>query len=66
MENYFDQLYAECIEEWDILYEMFQEDHQSLSSCVGGEILRQYQKNTECLLLQLDEIQKDLKRICGQ
>lgn len=61
-----DELYAECVREWNILYEMIQEDRKSLSSCMGGEILEQYQKNADLLLLQLDEIQKDLKRIYGE
>lgn len=61
-----DELYAACVREWNILREMFQEDQQSLSGCMGGEILEQYQKNTDLLLLQLDEIKKDLRRIYDQ
>lgn len=61
-----DELYAACVREWNVLYEMIQEDQKSLSSCMGGEILQEYEKNADLLLLQLDEIQKDLKRIYGQ
>lgn len=61
-----DELYAACVREWNILYEMIQEDQKCLSSCMGGEILQEYQRNADLLLLQLDEIQKDLKRIYDQ
>ena len=63
---YIDQLYADCVKEWNILHDLFEQDLQSLSGCVGGDLLPLYQRNAELLLRQLDEIQRDLKQIYGQ
>lgn len=65
MDYHIDELYAECVQEWKILYAMLEEDQQQLSSCIGGDLLPLYQKNAEYLLQQLDKIQMALRQIYG-
>lgn len=60
-----DELYAECVQEWNILHGMLEQDQQRLSNCIGGDLLPLYQKNTAYLLQQLDEIQGILRQIYG-
>ncbi|WP_144265488.1 hypothetical protein [Faecalibacterium sp. An77] len=60
-----DELYAECVQEWNSLYRMLEQDQQCLSNCIGGDLLPLYQKNAAYLLQQLDEIQGILRQIYG-
>lgn len=63
MQYYIDELYAGCTQELNVLCSLLEQDKQSLPSCVGGEVLESYQKNTELLLRQLDSIKADLVKI---
>ena len=63
MEYRIDELYAGCVGELNILYELLEQDQKELSDCLGGELLDAYRKNTGLLLQQLDGIQKDLRII---
>lgn len=63
MDYYIDELYAGCVSELNTLYQLLEQDKDELSSCVGGELLDAYRKNTDLLLQQLDGIQKDLRII---
>lgn len=61
-----DELYAYCVQEWNILYEMLEQDQQELSRYVGGDILEHYRFNNTLLLQQLDKIQKCLKSVYAE
>lgn len=63
MDYYIDELYEGCVSELNTLYQLFEQDKDELSGCVGGELLDAYRKNTDLLLQQLDGIQKDLRII---
>lgn len=61
-----DELYAYCVQEWNILYEMLEQDQQELSRYLGGDILEHYRFNNTLLLQQLDKIQKCLKSVYAE
>lgn len=58
-----EQLYAECVREWELLNAQLEEDLVDLSNCMGGEMLKECSHNTELLLMQMDEIRRGLKKI---
>ena len=61
-----DNLYAKCVQEWNILYEMLEQDQQELPRYLGGDILEHYRTNNALLLQQLDKIQKCLKSVYAE
>lgn len=61
-----DELYTYCVQEWNILYEMLEQDQQELSRYLGGDILEHYRFNNTLLLQQLDKIQKCLKSVYAE
>ena len=61
-----DELYANCVQEWNILYEMLEQDQQELPRYLGGDILEHYRFNNTLLLQQLDKIQKCLKSVYAE
>lgn len=61
-----DELYAYCVQEWNILYEMLEQDQQELSRYLGGDMLEHYRFNNTLLLQQLDKIQKCLKSVYAE
>lgn len=61
-----DELYVYCVQEWNILYEMLEQDQQELSRYLGGDILEHYRFNNTLLLQQLDKIQKCLKSVYAE
>lgn len=63
MSYHVDELYAKCVQEWNILHSMLEQDQQQLSGCIGGDLLPLYQKNTAYLLQQLDEIKMAFRQI---